>query len=51
MAVHKQNHDHSIANVDAALGIATHQLAEKTLEQQPQSAGVSSSPTQSGQGN
>lgn len=51
MDVHQANHDKSIDNIDRALGIASHRLAVKTAEQQPQSAGVSSSPTQSGQGN
>lgn len=49
--VHKTNHDHAIQNVETALGIATYKHAQDVLEQQPQSAGVSSSPTQSGQGN
>jgi hypothetical protein len=50
-AIHQQNHEHTIDNINTALGIASHHLAVKTAEQTPQSAGVSSSPTQSGQGN
>jgi hypothetical protein len=51
MAVHKQNHDHTIDNINQSLGIATFKHAQDVAEQQPQSAGVTSSPTQSGQGN
>jgi hypothetical protein len=51
LEVHKTNHAHTLANVDQALGIATFKHAQDVAEQQPQSAGVSSSPTQSGQGN
>lgn len=51
MAVHKQNHDHTIDNINAALGVSSFKHEQDVLEQQPQSAGVSSSPTQSGQGN
>ena len=51
LAVNQQNHDHTIDNIDAALGIAAHTVAQQVADQKPQSAGVSSSPTQSGQGN
>lgn len=51
LEVHKTNHAHTIANIDQALGIATFKHAQDVAEQNPQSAGVTSSPTQSGQGN
>jgi hypothetical protein len=56
--VHKAAHSHFHDEVDKALQIANLQVqahqaqsARITAEQTPQSAGVSSSPTQSGQGN
>lgn len=51
MSVHQQNHDHTIDNINAALGVAAHTVSQTEAESKPQSAGVSSSPTQSGQGN
>ena len=54
----KQSHTHHVADVDQALAIgqlqvAAHQAetARRQADQMPQSAGVSSSPVQSGQGN
>lgn len=47
----KTDHTHAVDTIDSALGIATLMHSKDVAEQQAQSAGVSSSPTQSGQGN
>jgi hypothetical protein len=51
LEVHKTNHQHTLDNIDRALGIATLKHSQDVAEQTTQSAGISSSPTQSGQGN
>ena len=51
LAVHQQNHQHHIDNIDSALGIATLRHSMDVADQEAQAAGISSSPTQSGQGN
>lgn len=44
-------HQHSMDKIDRAIGVAQILHAQDVMEQTPQSAGISSSPTQSGQGN
>ena len=51
LEVRKTNHTHNLDNVESALGISSFKHQQEVEMMQAQSAGVSSSPTQSGQGN
>ena len=49
--VHKTNHQHTLDNINSALGVASFKHSQDVLAQQAQSDAATQSPTQSGQGN